>query len=131
MGSFASGSEQIVHTMTHITGIKKKNGEWKSANNIDTVSANEFTERTKTYLSSLTTEAIINMKSDTIESIIEKFKLDAKAKGIKDPAAIQAYAEQQYASSFNNTAIEILKHTPDIASMKPRNLDILTRTKRI
>ena len=131
MGSFASGSEQIVHTMTHITGIKKKNGEWKSANNIDTVSANEFTERTKTYLSSLTTEAIINMKSDTIESIIEKFKLDAKAKGIKDPAAIQAYAEQQYASSFNDTAIEILKRTPNIASMKPKNLKILEDTGRI
>ena len=131
MGSFASGSEQIVHTMTHITGVKKKDGKWIQAKNMKSVTSQEFTERTKDYLGALTAEAIINMKSDTIESILEKFKLDATDLGITDEVAAQAYAEQQYVNSFNDTAIEILKRTPDIASMKPKNLKILENTGRI
>lgn len=132
MGSFASGSEQIVHTMNHITGVKKnKNGNWEKANKMTSVTSQEFTERTKDYLGALTAEAIINMKSDTIESIIEKFKLDATDLGINDKVAAQKYAEQQYANSFNDTAIEILKRTPNIASMKPKNLKILEDTGRI
>lgn len=76
--TFDSGSEQITNTVAWLTGNKNKDGQWingrdKAAANY-AEDTNTYLKRTSTYLSALTPNDLINLKSDTFASVMVLFK---------------------------------------------------------
>ena len=72
------------------------------------------------------------MKSDTISAVLNKYAKDVQSSNpnISKQDAMKK-AEEIYANSFNEQAIENLKRTPNRSAMKAENLRILKENGKI
>lgn len=93
VGTFSSGSEQIINTMNFITGAKydSKTDKWSvDTSKLSPEQLQEFSNRTNKYLNALTTENVIGMKTDTFNAVISQ--LTHKHFGDRD-AAIEEFRQ--------------------------------------
>ena len=78
--TFDSGSEQILNTVSWLTGYKNKDGKWSVSSKDRQKDAlygqdtNLYLRRTANYLSALTPNDLINMKSDTFAATMLLFQ---------------------------------------------------------
>ena len=76
--TFDSGSEQITNTVAWLTGNKNKDGKWINSRDKNSATyaedTNTYLKRTSTYLSALTPNDLINLKSDTFTSVMLLFQ---------------------------------------------------------
>lgn len=115
--SYASGSEEINSAIYFMTGIKNKGGKLVQEIEANGPDAGEHNARIKKFLSSLTADNIINMKSDVLNAILEKFELDNPGKSAK-----------MYVDSLDPRALSILANSPDISRIKGKNFALLKPT---
>lgn len=136
MPNFSSDSEQILNTMGQITGLKYNTSkkQWKEDETLHNfMSDEEFTKQAKTYLESLTPNNIINMKSNSIDAIVQKFAFDLAggsanfyAQNERTRQRLIQQAEAKFASCFSEANIKSIAESPDISTMKARNRQILS-----
>jgi hypothetical protein len=132
--TFASGSEQILSMVGHITGMKynSRTGKWEDgiAQRDD---LNEFQKNVEyevsgkvlqDYLGALTARDLLSMKSDTWAGIVARVEMDeAKKHGFE----IKTKADRETAHTYAKTKLQSLLSTQieKVASSRNMNTDMM------